>query len=117
MQKKNDFRRWYERQLYEAFSWLAVCLLGGVLFATILEFVGFDTPGLTPYLTMFVLYLIGIGCVETFRRFWSILSFANHCADKATCTQCDGYGLFSVQLDQGRIPAICRKCGHRWEIS
>ena len=34
----------------------------------------------------------------------------------ATCAECGAYGLFEVTVDSGPIPAICRRCGHRWVI-
>lgn len=113
---KQEFRQWHSRQLYESYAWLALCLLMGVLFFAVFEFIGFGTPGLTPLLTTFALYLIGLMGFMSFRKFWSILSFAQYCADKATCSSCDGYGLFTVRLEDDRMPAICRRCGHRWVI-
>src|SRR5690606_35674577 len=70
---RSGFRRWHERQLFEAFGWLAVCLLCGVVFAAVLELVGLSTPGLTPIFTMVVLYLTGLAGVAAWRRFWSTL--------------------------------------------
>lgn len=113
---KPGFRRWYARQLYIAFAFLTTCLLSGVLVAAILEFVGLHTPGMTPLLTLTVLYFIGLLGVETFRRFWRILAHAQHCANDATCKQCGAYGLFNVVLDGRQIPATCRKCGNRWRV-
>jgi ABC-type arginine/histidine transport system permease subunit len=114
--KRPGFRNWYARRLYLAFAWLTTCLLSGVLIAAILEFVGLHTAGLTPLLTLTVLYFVGLLAFESFRRFWSMLAHAQRCANAATCSQCGAYGRFDVQLEEGQIPAICRGCGHRWRI-
>jgi hypothetical protein len=114
---KPGFRRWYARRLYLAFAMLTTCLLSGVLIAAILEFVGLSTPGLTPLLTLTVLYFVGLMAVESFRQFWTILSQAQRFANAATCAQCSSYGLFDVVFEDQTIPAICRKCGNRWRLS
>lgn len=113
---KPGFRRWHERQLLESFAWLTLCLLSGILFATILEFIGFGTPGLTPLITLLVLYGIGLMGVAAWRRFWAVFSHAQHCANRASCPQCGAYGLFDVADGAGPIPATCRRCGHHWTI-
>ena len=53
--RKLAFPRWHEPQLFHSFAWFTTCLLGGVLIATILEFVGLDTPGFTPIVTLVVI--------------------------------------------------------------
>ncbi len=111
------FRRWYERQLFESFAWLTTCLLCGVAFAAILEFVGLRTPGLTPLLTITVLYFVGLIGVTAWRTFWSRLSRAQGYADGATCRRCDTYGLFEVMGEARSIPVRCRRCGHEWTIA
>src|SRR5690606_42112897 len=80
---RSGFRRWHERQLFEAFGWLAVCLLCGEVFAAVLEFVGLSTPGLTPIVTLVVVYLVGLAEVAAWRRFWSMLSRAQAFAEGA----------------------------------
>ena len=113
---KLGFRRWYARQMYEAFAWLTTCLLSGVVFTAILEFVGLRTPGLTPLVTLTVLYFIGLMGLMSFKRFWTMLSRATVYSDSATCTRCDSYGLFEVTRQSERIPVRCRNCGHEWSI-
>ena len=113
---KLGFRRWYARQMYEAFAWLTTCLLSGVVFTAILEFVGLRTPGLTPLVTLTVLYFIGLMGLMSFKRFWTMLSRATVYSDSATCVRCDSYGLFEVTRQSERIPVRCRNCGHEWSI-
>ena len=110
------FRRWYERQMYEAYAWLTTCLLSGVAFAAIIEMVGFATPGAGPLLTLTVLYFVGLIALMSFRRFWMMLSRAQAYADRATCTKCETYGAFEVSGDLERIAARCSKCGYEWVI-
>lgn len=110
------FRRWHERRLLESFAWLTLCLLSGVLFATVLEFIGLSGEGLRPLLALILLYLAGLLGVSAWRRFWGIFSHAQRCANAATCPQCGAYGLFEVGDASELFPAVCRRCGHRWTI-
>ena len=111
------FQRWYERQMYEAYAWLTTCLLSGVAFTAIVELIGFATPGLTPYLTIVVLYFVGLMALMSFRRFWRMLSRAQLYADKATCTRCDTYGVLDMNGEPDHLLARCRKCGHEWSMA
>ena len=110
------FNRWYERQLFTGFAWLVSCLLCGFLFAAIVEYVAKYSSGIFTLISLIVLYGIGIGCIELFRRFWMQLSFAQYCANAATCSDCGSYGLFEVRKDTWPIYARCQKCDHRWVI-
>ena len=58
--RKLAFPRWHERQLFHAYAWFTTCLLGGVVIAVLLEFVGLDTPGITPLITLVALYVAGL---------------------------------------------------------
>ena len=115
--RKTSFIRWHERQLYTSFAWLVTCILTGFLIVTILEFAGFDRPGIEFILTLLSLYLIGMGAVEAFRRFWVGLTSAQTCANRATCEHCRSYGLFDVIENTRPIYARCRKCDHQWVIN
>lgn len=113
---RHGFARWYERQLFEAFAWLTTCLLSGVVIAAILELVGLHTPGMTPLITLVVLYLVGLMGFESWRRFWSQLTRAQHYANQATCPECDANGLFEVADDARSFAIRCRRCGHQRTI-
>ena len=110
------FSHWHERQLLLSFAWLLSCLLCGFLFVAIIEFVGVNFSGIFSILSIFVLYLIGIAIIELFRRFWMRFSFAQHCANSATCSSCGSYGLFEVRVGAWPIYARCQKCDHQWVI-
>ena len=58
--RKLAFPCWHERHLFHAFAWFTTCLLGGVVMATIMEFVGLNTPGITPLITLVVLCVAGL---------------------------------------------------------
>jgi len=111
------FRRWYERQLFESFAWLTTCLLSGVAFAAVLEFVGVTGPGVRPWFTLVVLYFIGLMGITAFRTFWSLLKRAQGYADRAICPGCSAYGLLDVTADSERVPVRCRQCGEEWSIA
>jgi Zn ribbon nucleic-acid-binding protein len=114
--RRLGFRRWYERQLFESFAWLATCLLSGVVFAAILEFVGFAGGGLSALLTLLVLYVVGLMGVTAWRTFWRSLTRAQALAGSATCPQCAAYGLFQVTADADPIAVRCERCGQQWRL-
>jgi hypothetical protein len=115
-QQKLGFIRWHEKQLYLSFAWLISCLMCGFLFVAIIEVVGLNASGMALITTLVALYLVGIGVVELFRRFWMRFSYAQHCASSATCKNCQSYGLFKVIPDTQPIYARCEKCDHSWVI-
>ena len=114
--KRVGFQTWYERQLFLSFGWLTSCILCGVLIAVLLEFIGLGGPGITPLVNALCIYVIGLGAIETWRRFWAMLPHAQSCANRATCTECGGYGLFDIAPDADQMPARCRRCGNVWRI-
>lgn len=114
--RRLGFRRWYERQLFESFAWLATCLLSGVVFAAILEFVGFSGGMLSTLLALLVLYVVGLMGVGAWRIFWQSLRRAQAYAGRATCPRCAAYGLFEVTAESDPIQVRCRKCGQHWRL-
>lgn len=110
------FNRWHEKQLISSFSWLVSCLLCGFLFAVVAEYVIRYASGVYTYAGIIGLYFIGIGVIELFRQFYMRFSFAQYCANAATCGNCDTYGLFEVRAETWPIYAVCQKCDHRWVI-
>ena len=110
------FSRWHEKQLYTSFAWLVSCLMCGFLFAAIVEYVAKYSSGIFTIMALVILYGIGIGAIELFRRFWMQFSFTQYCASSATCKSCGSYGLFHVRAETWPIYARCEKCDHRWVI-
>lgn len=111
-----NFSRWHERQLFGSFAWLISCLLCGLLFFAVIEFVALKSHGIFTLISLVVLYAIGLAAIELFRRFWLNFAFAQHCAALATCSSCNSYGLFEVRKKTWPIYARCKKCDHRWVI-
>jgi hypothetical protein len=111
------FRRWYERQLFESFAWLTTCLLSGVVFAAVIEFVGLTGPGLRPYVAIVVLYVVGLMGVSAWRTFWRLLRRAQSYADRAVCPGCGAYGLLEVTAESEAVAVRCRRCARQWEMS
>ena len=105
------FNRWHERQLAMSFAWLLSCLM-----CAIIEFVGVNFSGIFSILSILLLYLVGIAIIELFRRFWARFSFAQLCANAATCRSCGRYGAFSVRVGARPIYARCQGCDHQWVI-
>ena len=110
------FVRWHERQLFNSFAWLISCLLCGLLFFAVIEFVTLESSGVFTIISLIILYAIGLAAVELFRRFWLKFAFAQQCASLATCGKCNSYGLFEVRAETWPIYARCQKCDHRWVI-
>ena len=110
------FSRWHERQLFVSFAWLVSCLMCGFLFVAIIEFIGINFSGIFSIVSLIALYAIGLAIIELFRRFWRHFSFAQRCANSATCSHCHSYGLFRVRVDAWPIYARCQKCDHQWVI-
>lgn len=111
-----SFSRWHEKQLFTSFAWLLSCLMCGFLFVAIIEFVGINFSGIFSILSILVLYLIGIAIIELFRRFWLCFSYAQMCANSATCPSCGSYGAFEVREGVRPIYARCQRCKHQWVI-
>ena len=99
-----------------SFAWLLGCLMCGFLFAAIVEYVGFHFSGISSLLSIAVLYLLGIAAIDMFRRFWMHFSFAQLCANSATCKSCGSYGAFSVRVGVRPIYVRCQRCDHQWVI-
>jgi hypothetical protein len=96
LMQHQKFNRWHEKQLYLSFAWLLSCLMCGFLFVAIIEFVAKNLSGIFTIISLVVLYAIGLGAIELFRRFWMQFTFAQQCASAATCSHCGKYGLFEV---------------------
>ena len=114
--QSQKFNRWHEKQLISSFVWLVSCFLCGFLFAAVVEYVAKYAEGVFTYVALVGLYAIGIGAIELFRQFWMRFSFAQYCANSATCDSCGKYGLFEVRRETWPIYAQCQHCDHRWVI-
>ncbi len=114
--RKLGFRRWHERQLLESFAWLTTCLLCAIVIAAVLELIGLHTPGLTPLITLAIVYVVGLMAYTAWKRFVAMLLRAQHYANHSTCERCGCYGRFDVLTETARMPVRCRACGHEWVL-
>jgi hypothetical protein len=122
------FRRWYERELYEAYAYLVTSLLCMILLAVALEqhsLFSLRPQGLLAFVLAFAAFAIGL---HSLRRFFAILQRAQGFARAAACASCAAYGKLEV-LESGTTAAEspgaerltwlrvrCRKCGKAWRI-
>ena len=122
------FRRWYERQLIEAFTFFVTCVLSLIAVVAALEQYSIVSLGWRALLGLalaFAAFFIG---VHSLRRFLTLLQRAEAYARGATCVRCASYGRFDV-LESGATGADapgtdreawmrvkCRKCGSVWTI-
>jgi hypothetical protein len=111
------FRRWYERQLFEAHAWLVTCLLVAIVAAVSLEGVSFRKPfwQIAPLLGL--AFVGGLIIWHGVRRFGALMTEANRLAEDSTCASCGAYGSFHVEEEYpSRMKVCCRKCSHRWML-
>jgi hypothetical protein len=122
--RRRGFRRWYERQLYEAFAFLVTGLLALIMVAIALE----SLAARESFLGLVTLLAVGAAggaiCVGAWRKFTFLLFRAEYVAERATCPACRVYARFAVDtVDDaaGAFPGCtlhvqCRACAHRWSI-
>jgi DNA-directed RNA polymerase subunit RPC12/RpoP len=115
---KLSFRSWYERQLIESHVWLVSCILCALGAAALANaYLTFHTLGLQLLLTVAAMYVSGLTCWYTWRRYRALMAEAQQVAEASTCSACGAQGEFDV-VAPVRTPmsVACRKCGHRWVV-
>lgn len=125
--RKIGFRRWYERQLIESHLFLIsgfLCLI--TVLACIEEF-NMRTPAWET-LVRFAAMIAGVAlCLWTWRRYLTMLGFAEYAAEHSVCGKCAVYRGIEVTGPARSAPGSfeetiapvgvrCRKCGHEWTI-
>ncbi len=123
--RRDGFRRWYERQLYEGHAYLVTGFLALIMMAIALEVIAFRDSAVG------LVALIAIGaaggalCVFAWRRFTVLLGRAEYVAERAVCPACRVYAKFTIE-HAGDAPDTvcgctlavrCRSCGHGWTIA
>ena len=89
--RRRGFRRWYERQLYEAYAYLVTGLLALIMMAIALEVIAFR-QSVAGFLALLCVGAIGgATCVFSWRRFTTMLGFAEYIAEQAVCPSCRVY--------------------------
>lgn len=128
--RRLGFRRWYERQLVEGFSYMVTAFLA--LIALLAGFESLEQLRGTPafYVAIFVAAAAaGMLAIVGFRRFGVLLSRAEQFANDAECPQCKSWGQFDIlameavaeddPVESGRphwLRVRCRKCDHTWRL-
>lgn len=117
--RKLGFCKWHERELFSAFAWMALALLGAIVAFTGLEAL-WSSRGWPDYAkSAFVLAGAGVICIAALQRFVTGLAHAQQVGAQAMCGQCETFGQLQV-LDEARdhswVRVRCRRCEHAWVI-
>lgn len=120
----HGFRRWYERQLVEAFAYMTTGVLSLIMTGVAVEMIEFrrSAAGLLALVTIVVAG--GALCVFAWRRFHLVLSRAEYLAEQAVCPGCGVYAKFELTATREApaapagctLDARCRRCGRAWRI-
>jgi hypothetical protein len=122
--RRRGFRRWHERQLYEAHAYLVTGLLALIMMAIALEVIAFR-ESVAGFLALLMVGAVGgATCVFAWRRFTVMLGFAEYVAEQAVCPACRVYARFAVDRAVDAPDSVtgcaldvrCRACGHTWSI-
>jgi hypothetical protein len=115
--RKHGFRKWYERTLLSSHAHMVLAFLSVIgLLGAFEAFRGGDASQQFVN-AMFVLVCAFIGH-WAMRRYFFLLSRAEHAANQASCGQCGDYGRFQVLMNEPAGARVqCRKCGERWSIN
>ncbi len=108
------FRRWYERRLVEAYSWLVTALLCALVAALCLELIDFGSRTLAWTGTAVTVYFAGLIAVHATRRFLALLTEAERYGAQSTCEGCHRKAAFDVIGESPRMRVRCRHCAHEW---
>ncbi len=122
--RRDGFRRWYERQLYEGHAYLVTGFLALIMMAIALEVIAFrhSLAGLLALIA--VAAAGGALCLFAWRRFTALLGRAEYVAERAVCPACRQYAKFTIEHAADAPESIvgctldvrCRACGERWTI-
>jgi hypothetical protein len=108
------FRKWYERRLMEAYSWLVTAILCAVIVALCLELIDFGSRTLNWTGTAVAVYFAGLIVVHAVRRFFALLTEAQRYGSQSSCPGCQRQAAFDVISEAPQMRVRCRKCAHEW---
>jgi hypothetical protein len=111
------FKKWYERRLIEAHSWLLTALLCAIFVEASLEEIGSRGHGLAWLGTAGGIFVGGLIVWYGLRRYIGLLVEAEHFATQSTCEACKAYARFDVVGEHPKITVRCRKCSHEWRMA
>ena len=107
------FKRWYERQLIESHAWLVSCILCGLAIAATLEVTGFRLTSFVGFLALGFVYVAGLLCWHSLKRYRAIMGQAERLSEQSTCKTCRSYAAFSI-IARHPLSVRCQKCAHEW---
>jgi len=107
------FKRWYERQLLEGHAWLVSCFLCALAVVATLELTGFRLTSFASLITLGFVYVAGLVCWHSLKRYRAIMAQAERLSEQSTCRACHAYAAFSITA-QHPMSARCLKCAHEW---
>ena len=110
------FKRWYERQLIESHAWLVSCILCGLAIAATLEVTGFRLTSFVGFLALGFVYVAGLLCWHSLKRYRAIMLEAERLSEQSTCKACRTYAAFSITAAHPRMSVRCQKCAHEWTL-
>ena len=108
------FKRWYERQLLESHAWLVSCILCALAIAATLEVTGFRLTSFAGFLALGFVYVAGLVCWHSLKRYRTIMTQAERLSEQSTCKACRTYAAFSIIAAHPRMSVRCLKCAHEW---
>jgi hypothetical protein len=112
--EKLGFKRWYERQLMESHAWLVTCILCALAVAATLEVTGFRLTSFGGLVGLGFVYLAGLVCWHSLKRYRAIMAQAERLSEQSTCKACRAYAAFSIIAQQPRMSVRCLKCANEW---
>ncbi len=110
------FKRWYERQLIESHAWLVSCILCALAIAATLEVTGFRLTSFAGFLAFGFVYVAGLLCWHSLKRYRTIMEQAERLSEQSTCQACRTYAAFSIVAARPRMSVRCQKCAHEWTL-
>ncbi|HEX6265398.1 MAG TPA: hypothetical protein VFZ81_00715 [Burkholderiales bacterium] len=108
------FRKWYERQLVEAYAWLVTALLCALVIVLCIELINFDDHMVMWVGSAGAAYVAGLIAVHGTRRFLYLLARAERFGEQSTCGSCRNQAAFDVIREAPRMSVRCLKCAHEW---
>ena len=114
--EKLGFKRWYERQLLESHAWLVTCILSALAICAVLELVGLRVSNLASIVTLALVYVAGVLCWHSLKRYRAIMGAAERLSEQSTCKSCRAYAAFDLTAEHP-LSARCRKCGNEWRFN
>ena len=86
----------------------------GLAIAATLEVTGFRLTSFVGFLALGFVYVAGLLCWHSLKRYRAIMGQAERLSEQSTCKACRTYAAFSITAEHPRMSVRCRKCAHEW---